>query len=243
VAFQHGSNADFYLAGTDATGYCDTVSVDGEVDTAEVTTLGKTAKSYIPGLEDASVSFSGFFDANAAADPTSFSYKLDSLRRTITRATYVPQLDVLGAANYFIEGELTKAKVETPVDDAGNFESEFQSSTGYERGVTLHLLTAETATGNQTSVDQTAASSNGAAAVLHVMTVTGTGGPTLVAKVQHAIASGGPWVDLITFASATTAGNSQRVAVAGTVNQFVRAQYTITGTTPSFAFHLAFSRK
>lgn len=241
MSFQHGTNADFYLNGFDATGFLNKVGLDASTDTAEVTTLGKVAKNYIPGLEDATVSFSGFFDGAVGADTTSFSYKVNSLRRVITEATYIPQLDVLGGLCYFTQGELTKHKVETSTDDAGTAELEFQSNTGYERAVTLHILSAETATGNGTSVDNTAGTTNGGSAALHVTTVSGTSSPTITVKVQHST-DNSVWTDLITFSPFTAAG-SARAEVTGTVNRYVRAQYTITGTTPSFTFHLAFSRK
>ena len=130
MGFQHGTNADFYLNGFDGTGFCNTVSVEGEIETAEVTTLGKTAKNYIPGLEDATISFEGYFDSQAV-DSTAFSYKLNALRRTITEVVHIPQTDVLGNPSNFAQGELTKAKVETPVDDAGNFSAEMQSNTAW----------------------------------------------------------------------------------------------------------------
>src|SRR6478609_325623 len=136
MAFQHGTNADFYVNGFDATGFSNKVGTDGSVDTAEVTTLGKTAKNYIPGLEDATSSFSGFFDGAAGADSTSLSFKLNSIRRTITQVTYLPQTDLIGGRGFIMEGELTKHKVETGTDDAGTFEAEFQTNTGMESALT-----------------------------------------------------------------------------------------------------------
>jgi len=242
VAFQHGSNAEFYLAGFDATGYCNSVSIEGEIETAETTTLGKTAKNYIPGLEDATISFEGFFDSEALADTTAFSYKMDALRRTITEATYIQQTDLVGGTCKFVQGELTSHSIETPVDDAGTFEAEMQSNTGWETGATLHVLGAEAATANGTTVDQTAGSNAGASAMLHVTAVSGTGSPSLTAVVQHST-DDSVWVDLITFGAKTAAGTSERAAVTGTVNRYVRVIWTITGTTPSFTFHVAFSRK
>jgi hypothetical protein len=241
VSFQHGSNADFYLGGYNGTGYCSSVSVEGEIETAEVTTLGKTAKNYIPGLEDATISFEGYFDSSPV-DSAAFSYKLDALRRTITEATYIPQSDLVGGTCHFAQGMLTSYSLETPVDDAGSFEAEMQSKTAWERGVTLHTLGARTSTANGTTVDQSAGSTAGASALLQVTSVSGTAGPSLTVVVQHST-DGSTWADLITFGTKTAASTSERAAVTGTVNRYVRAIWTITGTTPSFTFHVAFSRK
>src|SRR5690606_33259815 len=157
-------------------------------------------------------------------------------------ATYIQQADLVGGACNFAQGMLTSHSVETPVDHAGTFEAEMQSKTACERGVTLHTLGARTATANGTTVDQGAGSSNGASAMLQVTAVSGTAGPSLTVAVQHST-DGSTWADLITFGAKTAAGTSERAAVTGTVNRYVRVIWTITGTTPSFTFHVAFSRK
>jgi hypothetical protein len=246
VSFQHGTNAQFYIAGYDGTGFCNKVSGDESIDTAEVTVLGNTAKDYIPGLEDATVAFSGYFDGDADVDVVSFSYALDSIRRTQCAAVYLPQLDSNGGLAYSVDGFLTSCKIETGTDDAGTFEAEFQTKNALERSVTVHTLGSESATDASTGIDQSDATDNGASAVLQVLEVAGTATPTLTVKVQHSSDStngtDGTWVDLITFDAATTVGGQVK-RVTGTVNQWVRVQWTISGTTPSFEFYVGFSRK
>jgi hypothetical protein len=75
VAFVHGKSAVFKLdnsSGTlvDYSTYLDNVGFPRSVDTAETTTFGVagSAKTYIVGLSDATVSLSGLFDS--AADAT-----------------------------------------------------------------------------------------------------------------------------------------------------------------------------
>jgi hypothetical protein len=72
VAFVHGKSAVFKLdnsSGTlvDYSAYLDNVGFPRSVDTAETTTFGVagSAKTYIVGLSDATVSLSGLFDATA----------------------------------------------------------------------------------------------------------------------------------------------------------------------------------
>jgi len=72
VAFVHGKSAVFKLdnsAGSlvDYSAYLDNVGFPRSVDTAETTTFGVagSAKTYIVGLSDATISLSGLFDATA----------------------------------------------------------------------------------------------------------------------------------------------------------------------------------
>lgn len=63
MAFSHGSKATLSINGTDVTAYLTSISLSREADTAETTTLGKTSKTYIPGLKDGSFSIEGLDDA------------------------------------------------------------------------------------------------------------------------------------------------------------------------------------
>ena len=74
MAFVHGKSAVFKLDNSsgslvDYSAYLDNVGFPRSVDTAETTTFGVagSAKTYIVGLSDATVSLSGLFDATADA--------------------------------------------------------------------------------------------------------------------------------------------------------------------------------
>jgi phosphate-selective porin len=246
MAFNHGSAAKILLDGFNASNVLNEVSEEGEQDNAEVTVLGDSAKSYIPGLRDATVKMSGFYDHDVVTDANAFSYKINSLLRQETHATYLPAGDTLGGPAYLLKGILSSDEISASVDDAAEVDIEFQNCTGMESGKTLHPLAARTATGSATGIDNSAPSTNGLSAVLHVTAVSGTATPTVTVKIQHSSDStngvDGAWVDLATFAAATAKG-SQYVSVTGTVNDYVRAQWTITGTTPSLSFHVAARRK
>lgn len=93
---------------------------------------------------------------------------------------------------------------------------------------------------NGTSVNNLAATTNGAVAHLHVLSKSGTS-PTVTWKVQHS-ADDSLWVDLMTF-TAATAETSQRIAVTGTVNQYLRATRVVGGSnSPAFECALAIAR-
>lgn len=69
MAFTHGSKALFKVGSSatptvvqDVSTYGNSVGAHLSRDTAETTTFGKTSKTYIPGLKDATIPFDGPFD-------------------------------------------------------------------------------------------------------------------------------------------------------------------------------------
>lgn len=106
-------------------------------------------------------------------------------------------------------------------------------------GLFTHPPVARTATGNATAVDTQPLLEAGAQkemrAVLDVGTVTGTT-PTLDVKLQESDTSGGTYTDIAgaTFAQKTAAGNE--VISFSARKRWLRAVYTIGGTTPNFTF-------
>lgn len=244
MAFSHGSSAEIYLDGMDASPYLQEVSQEGEIDSAETSCLGTSAKTYVPGLSDASVSMSGFFDGNAVDDTLTFEYKIDSLYRVQTQATYIPGGDALGASCYLFKGIVTSNSISTSVDDIAGVELEMQGCNAMARGKVLSPGSTVTATGNGAEVDFTTVSTtNGFDAILHVLNVSGTSTPTLTVKIQGSATSGGTFADLGSF-TAVTAKGSQFITVPGTIPRYLRATYTVdAGTTPSFDVHVALRRK
>lgn len=72
MAFVHGKSAVFKLDNSsgnlvDYSAFLEDISFPRSIETAETTTFGSSAKSYITGLTDATVSLSGKFDATADA--------------------------------------------------------------------------------------------------------------------------------------------------------------------------------
>ena len=109
-----------------------------------------------------------------------------------------------------------------------------------DNGVLLHILEAETIDEDGASVDNAASSANGGAGVLQVTAFSGL--TSAVIKVQHSTDNfSGSIVDLITFATVTSAPTAERIAVAGTVNRYTRYTLDVTGT-GSITFLVGFAR-
>lgn len=248
MSFNHGKVAAVYLAGFNATTVSNEVSESGEVDTADITVFGNNDKSYISGMNDAKVTLQGFFDQDTTTDANTFNYLINSLLgQNRVQMTWLPAGDSTVTSGttvcYICTGPIGSYEVSTPMGNAASFKLGIQSANGLERGVVLHGLQARTATGNGTQIwDNGASSTNGGSAVLHVQTVSGTSTPTLTVKVQGSPDGVGTWADLGTF-TAVTAKGSQYVTWTGATQRYLRAIWTISGSSPSFTFFVGASRK
>src|SRR5262245_17300381 len=189
-------------------------------------------KVFIVGFTDGKVSLEGFFDSDnvtqADIDDV-FNSVLGSLTKQV--ATISPEgAGTLGLRAYLLDVDTTNYAVSSPAKDLIMASAELQSSGGLGHGVILQILTALTATGNGTNVDNGALTANGGAGHMHVIAISGTT-PTLDGKIQHSV-DNSVWVDLITFTQVTITVQAQRVEVTGTVNRHLRFIRTIGGTTP-----------
>lgn len=241
MAFIHGKGTIVLCNEFDLSAYFNEASASRSVETAETTTFGSSAKTYITGLQDGTLSLNGLFEGSADATDEELTDVLgDNAGMTITVAP-AGSLAV-GSRVMSLTGKLTSYEISSPVGDVVSASSEFQADEGIGSGVSLHALSAETTTGNGTSVDGTASSANGGFATLHV--TANTMNNNMVFKVQHS-ADNSTWVDLATFSTvATTVKTSERIEVASstTVNRYLRATWTASGS-GSVTFHINFARR
>ena len=121
MAFVHGKSANFQLAANDLSAYCDQVSLPRSIETAETTTFGKSAKTYITGLSDATISVSGNWDSamDAIVAP---------LVGSATAQAWIvgPAGSTVGNVKYTGNGIITSYEVSAPVGDKLTFSLEIQ---------------------------------------------------------------------------------------------------------------------
>lgn len=237
MAFTHGSKAKVYVGGRDLTGFLTSAGAAADRDMAEASTLGMTDKAFIPGLIGGTIPIEGLF---AGSDDELDEIMEAALADTAGRVvTYMPAGDTFGARGRYGKAHAAAYEISTPVDGVAAVTGEFQMTNGPDGGKALHPLGAETASADGTSQDDGAASANGGVGYLQVTdyaTIT-----SIIVKVQHSVNTS-VWLDLITFTTVTAANQSERIAAAGTVNQYVRASWTIAGS-GSAKFHVGFARK
>ena len=211
------------------------VGIDHTVDMVDVTTMCVNAREYLEGMETGTFSFAGLLDNTV----TQLWTPLNALRQNGLEnpISVAPSGYAIGEQVWLAEGELMSLEYASPLTDAVTFGAGFQVTGRPDLGVSLHdVVAAETAGGNSTSVDNTAGTTNGGAAILHVSAFTGT---SITVKVQHST-NNSTWVDLVTFTAATAAGAQHiEVAAGTTVNRYLRSIWTGTFTSATFAVGFA----
>lgn len=228
ATFTHGLNTVLHLGGLEITTYFNSSSIDSSKETVETTAFGSTSKTYIPGLRDATASLEGMFDGTISA-------ALDAALAAASGKAYTffPEGDAVTKYGFGLLAIDTGYAVSSGMDDVNKVSAEFQANGGADRIECLHPSVSEAATGNGTTVDDSASNADGGVGYLQVESV----GTSADVKIQHST-NGTVWTDLITFATATAQGG-QRITVPGTVNRYVRAIWTLTGAA---AFQVSFGR-
>ena len=241
MAFLHGKGGVVAFGAYDLSVYLNELTVPVAVDMAETTTFGKDDKTYIPGLRDTTMSLSGLFDGSANAIDDIFNSVLGGTTATATTAGIGS--GAVGSVVRMMSAHSASYEVSSPVGDVVSASVELGSADRGDTGRLLHAFGTITAGGNDTGVDNTTSSTDGGVAHLHVITNSHDG--NLVVKVQHST-DNSTWADLVTFTTvATTITTSQRseVAAGTTVNRYLRALYTMSGSTGSVSFLVAFGRR
>jgi len=240
--FAHGKNVNVFLDEFDFSTYFTDVSASTSVDTAETSAFGTSAKSYIVGHRDGTVSLSGMFEATASTGTDEFFD--DALgNATKTKVIVAPAGHSNGAGAIMLVADDTSYEVSSAIADVVQASAEFQSTDAVEHGVILSSGATVSATGNGTGVDNTTSSTNGGAGFLSVPVNTRNG--TIGVKVQHS-ADNSTFADLVSFTTVTsTQKTSERVEVASgtTINRYLRVVYTVAGSSGSATPVVAFTRR
>jgi hypothetical protein len=233
VAKTSGLGDSFLIAGYNVGSDIQDVAVRGGPALLEVTDITQSAKSRLGGLRDGGIDVTSYHDPAAGQSHAAFS----SLPRTDVIATYLRGQAIGNPAaccnakqlNYdptrAADGMLT-FKVTT---DASGFGLEWGEQ------LTAGVRTDTTAT-NGASQNDLAGTTFGAQAYLQAVALTGS---TVTVTIQHA-PDNTTWTTLVAFGAVTSAPAAQRVTVAGSVQQYLRA--ITTGTFTSFAFQATLVR-
>lgn len=240
MSFSHGKNTAVLVDKYNVSTYLNEVSSSMSIETADTTTFGTSAKTYISGQNDATISFSGLYDgaANAIAEIFEAIISNDS----------TPPITIcadgglaVGNKATLAQAKQTSYEISAPVADIVSLSGEFQVTGGLRGGVLLAANTAHTTSTSGSSVDGAASSALGARANLHVTANTRT--DTTVIKVQHS-ADNSTWADLITFTTVgATTLTSETATASGTINRYLRATTTISAGTGSITYTLSLSRR
>lgn len=238
MAFRHGKNTVLFYNGADLTSYFNEATVSQSVETAETSAFGSDAKTYVPGLQDGTISGSGMFDGSPQAIDVILSGVIGAEADDVV--TMSMDGPTVGNVCHSLLARETSYEISSPVGDVVAANLEAQGDGGIERGIFLAVRSATGSTGNGTGQDNGAASSAGGSAYLHVTANSRDDASTF--KVQHST-DNVSYVDLATFSTVSASATSgQRVAVSGTVYQYVRAYHAPGGSSGSVTYTMAFAR-
>ena len=129
--FTHGKDAVFKITDAGATlrdisTVLSSVTLSREVDTAETSALGTSAKTYIPGLNDATISIEGM------ADVTTSGY-LEGILGTTKAFEFYPAGTAAGQVKYSGNAILTSFESAAEIGGAVTVSGEFQVTGGVTR--------------------------------------------------------------------------------------------------------------
>jgi len=232
----HGSKARLYLDGWEVTSTMRGASFPGESDVADSSTWGMTSKRYTSSDRiDGKFNGEGVHEV-AAVGLGSIDELLGSNLAAVHVATWLPQGEGLGNRGRIIAGVKSAFELDSPGDDVTGFTFEISPTAGQAQRMRVLQAFAGTlpitVTGNGTSVDDLGAAqttTKGLAAALQVINK-GGGAGTITVKVQHS-PDGSTLTDLITFGGKTVKNVAEYLEVAGTVQRWLRATWTVTGGT------------
>lgn len=242
MAFIHGKSASVIHGAFDLSAFLNDASASNDVEVAETTSFGSSAKSYIVGLRDGTVSASGMFDGTATTGVDEiFSASLGS--DTLAPVTIGHDGTTLSNRVTLLQAKTTSYEISVPVGDVVAVSYSAQADGGLDQGVSLAALASVSATTTGTAHDNGASSTNGGVAQVHVTANTRDANVTI--KIAHS-ADNSTFADLTTFTVVpTTVVTSERkiVAPATTVNRYLRAVGTLAAGTGSVTYQVSFARR
>jgi hypothetical protein len=240
MAFVNSNQTRLIYGTNPLAAYLKSVAPSFTADMLDVTTLADTSKAFLAGLTDYALNVDGLFDSTTTAGDVWANITAALAASSTTPVSVAPEGFAVGNSVWVLPVKAGTYEVAGTVADLVTFTMAMQPADTPAVGRSLSDLAAYTTTTNGTSVDNGAASSNGAVANLHVTAASGTT-PTLAVTVQHST-NNSTWTTIATFTTATAA-TSETVTVAGTVNRYTRAVFTVAGTTPSFTAQVSLARK
>lgn len=233
------TNVRCFAVGVDLTGNSNKIEVSSEVEDKETTNYGSNGwKEVLGGLTSAEISGEGQWEAGDPSKVDDGSWA--QLGGTGPWTVSANNSAAVGDLAYLVNAMRADYKAFDAVGEVAPWTGTAKSSWPMARGQFVHPPgTARTASGTGTSVNLGAvAAGKRLYAALHVLSVAGTGTPTITASIQSDDNPGFTTPTPRLAFSAATAVGGQILRTDGTAitDTWWQVAWTITGTTPSFLF-------
>lgn len=230
-----------YVNGIDLANYFKDFSVSADQESLDATVLASTSKVYVPAFKNGSAQASGVYDA----DTTNANKIYDVFKAAFANQStvYVGQSNAApanGGTVSLFAAQVLNWSVEMPLAQLIMTSAGFQADGGVYFGKWLYNASLNNTSANSSSVDNGAASSNGAFCAAFLQNTSATVASCSV-KFQHST-DNSTWVDLGTAVSFTAYATNYGYLTAsytGTVNRYVRAVVTTSGGTATVQAALA----
>lgn len=239
MAFINAQNTRVLYGNVALACYLKNVSPNASVDMLDITCLCDTSRQFTSSLRDFTLNMDGFLDDDITAGSVVEALTAPIATGSTVPTSVAPNGFAAESSVWLIPAKTLSFEPSSQVADVVTFSMSLGSGTPANVGISLIDLAAIDTSGNGTTIDQTAATSNGALGHLHITEASGAT-PQIDMIIQHST-NGSDWTTLMSFASATTT-TSEVVSVTGTVNRYVRAFYTVSGSTPSFTSQVSLAR-
>lgn len=241
MAFRNAQQSRVYVGILSAAAYARSVDVNSSTGMLDTTTLADTARAFITDIEEAGTfSLSGPLDVDGTSNGQYDAIADVKAATTPTPITFLP-LGTDGAA-WLIKGNETDIQLSNAVGQTADYTMSAQTHGQHDyRGVVLENNTSVTADTDGSSVDNGAATSNGAVAHLHVTAYSGFTSDAIIIEGSATGAFAGEETTIVTFTTVTGL-TSERVEVTGTVPRYLRVVDDVTGT-GSITRFVAISRR
>ena len=231
-----------FAGGYDLTADSNKVEVSAQFEEKDVTTFLPTTdpnvgwKKVLGGLGSAKIVGGGNW--GAASNGSIDDFALGALGTTTPHSVYATDANE-GSLGYFTNTLVKNYQFFGSVGDVASWTLDDESAWPLVRGQSLEAPgTARTATGSGTAVQIGAVPAGKSMyAALHVLSVSGSGSPTLTVRIQSDTVGFPSPVTQLTFTAATAIGGQILRTTPGAItDDYWRVDFTISGSSPSFLF-------
>lgn len=231
------TNVRLFAGGADLTSRSNKVELALDVEEKDATNFGSGGwKEVLGGLKGSALGAEGQWEAG---DAGKVDDQMWSGMGAANAYTACPDTADVGDLAWLLSAMEATYKLGGQVGEIAPWTSTASGAWPVARGLVLHPPgTARTTTGTGTAVQLAAVGATEYLyATLHVLSVAGSSNPTITVKVQsdsdNTFASA---TDQITMTAATAIGGQIKRTAGAITDTWFRAQWTISGSSPSFLF-------
>ena len=243
MAFTHGKNATCLMGAFDLSAYLNSITVSRDIEVADTSTFGTSAavpRTFIPGVNNGTISLAGFWDGTQTSGPDERFHAQIVGDQVIT--TIGQGLSTIGNHAELLTVREVKYEIAAELGNAITIAVDGQIDGTANHGYWLHAKdTAETNGGavNYTGVNTGLATISTIRSTLHVLAFSGT---SATIKIQSSV-DNVTYIDRITHTAATGVTSESKVVtgltVTGTPTVYIRAVIAAGSVYTSITFGVA----